>query len=135
MRPTRRGIILGGIGALAAVPLGFAMRSQSSYVEAVIRDHFGERALLEDDVRRFAADFASAHPGWTVLKHQVLGRLGEWGLPLASRSYDMAKIREEAITAFVLGSTALWEREQDEPIEYLEFPDPYRTGCIAAFVA
>lgn len=135
MRPTRRAVVLGGVGALAALPLGYAMRRQSSYVEAVIRDHFGEDEVVEDDVLRFAADFTASRPGWLVLKHQILGRLGDWGLPLASRSYDMAKIREEAITAFVLGSTALWAREAGERIEYLEFPDPFRTGCIPAYTA
>jgi hypothetical protein len=122
------------VGAAAAVGGGlFYLASPRSFVAAAIRDHFAPGQVSEDDIAAFSDDFMTNKPEWDALKHRVFGRLGVLGLSLAPYLDGPSRMRDDAITAFLLGSTAMQITEPDDPVIYLTFPDPYQTGCFPAF--
>jgi hypothetical protein len=122
------------VGALAAVAGGVLWRaSPRAFVAAAIRDHFRSGEVSEDDIIAFADDFMTYRTEWAALKHRVFGRLGAFGLYLAPYLDGPSRMRDDAITAFLLGSTAMQRRDPQDQIVYLAFPDPYQTGCIPAF--
>ena len=122
------------VGASAAVVGGVLwLASPRAFVVAAIRGHFHSGEVSEDDIAAFADDFMTYRTEWAALKHRVFGRLGVFGLYLAPYLDGPSRMRDDAITAFLLGSTAMQRRDPQEQIVYLAFPDPYQTGCIPAF--
>jgi len=132
MKVGRRAFLVAGTSFLGAGL--FWLTSPQSFIASAIRDHFAPGQVSEDDIAAFADDFVTFRPQWDALKHRVFGRLGMVGLWLAPYLDGPSRMREEAITAFLLGSTAMQIANADDPITYLTFPDPYQTGCYPAFL-
>lgn len=130
MKLRRRTFVLGLVAATGAA---LYLASPRAFVAAAIRDHFREGEVSEEDIATFTEDFVTYRPQWNALKHRVFGRLGTFGLHLAPHLDGPRRMREDAITAFLLGSTAMQRRTPEDKIAYLAFPDPYMTGCIPAF--
>ncbi|MEM7508189.1 MAG: hypothetical protein AAF415_15760 [Pseudomonadota bacterium] len=128
---TRRGLLAGFLGSGVVIAGGVLLSSPHGYVKHVIRQHFSAETLDEEDLDRFAEDFFARRPRWNTLEQRLFGRLGGWAdmTPLVDR-WSVRKMREDALTAFVLGSNAMTRASLSEPVEYLYFPDPWEAGCV-----
>ena len=131
MKINRRKMLAGTLGILGLSLGGFAVASPHGYVKHVIRSHFSAETIPEEQLDLFAADFFAFRPRWNTLEHRLCGRLGRLvdATPLKDR-WAVRKLREDALTTFILGSNAMTRASSAEPVEYLYFPDPYRSGCV-----
>ncbi|MEM8842234.1 MAG: hypothetical protein AAGD47_10710 [Pseudomonadota bacterium] len=132
MKLTRRTALFGGGAGLVALVAGGALfSSQNAYVKHVIRSHFRPGEVSEDDLDLFAEDFARKRPEWNALKFRLFGRLGSLAelTPIAGRP-GIVRLREDALSSFILGSNCMTRVDLNEPLEYLYFPDPYEAGCV-----
>lgn len=134
MQLTRRSTLLGGASlAVAGALFGTFLTNPDAFIKAALRDHFAPLRLSESDLNRFVADFRTSRPQWNALKHRVFGRLGAVGLMLVDQVDGPERLRREALTAFILGSDAMLRTDPNEPISYINFPEPYEVGCIPGY--
>ena len=120
----RRGLILGGVAALAAMGTGSAVLvgqwpASRRWVAAVIRDHLAEGGLVAVDLDRFVDDFLQLEATWKLeafaATAPVFGQV-----PVLERRFEqrIADKRRVIISYFVLSS---------------DLVDPARTGATVRY--
>lgn len=132
-RLTRRSLLI-GVSLAAVGSAAFWALSPRRFIEAVIRHHFRPGEVAEAEITRFADDYFARRAHLGDIEHRVFGRLGGLGLMSAFDGvHQIEDLRKDALLTFILGSTAMGRVDENEPIAYVSFPDPYEVGCVVTW--
>ncbi|MBY8975354.1 hypothetical protein KHP62_06030 [Rhodobacteraceae bacterium NNCM2] len=133
MKLSRRTLMIGAAALTGGAAVAAVATRPTGFIEAVIREHFRPGDVSDEDIRRFAEDYVARSARWQTIQYKAFGRLGSIGLlPKIRDVWGVRKEREAALTAFLMGSDALFRTDETQPITYIAFPDPYETGCPVA---